>query len=57
MDKLFEILFMKWNFLRCFIDMDDEDLCVMFYVVIYDMENVFILKNDFFYCKIVYDCE
>lgn len=55
--KLSETLFMKWNFLRYLTDMDDEDLCAMFHVVIQDMETVFTLKKAPFHCKTVHDCE
>lgn len=56
-DKLSEILFMKWNFLKHLTDMDDEDLCAMFHVVIHDMETIFTLKESPFHCKTFFDCE
>lgn len=56
-EKLAEILLMKWNFLRKLTDMNDEDLCAMFHVVIHDMETVFTLKKAPFHCKTVHDCE
>lgn len=37
--------------------MNNEDLCVFIYVVIYDVKDVFILCNVFFDCKIEKDCE
>lgn len=56
-DKLDKILLMKWKFLRKLTDMDDEDLCSIFHVVIHDMETVFTLKKAPFHCKTVHDCE
>lgn len=48
---------MKWKYLKILIQMDNEDLCILIYVVIYDMEIVFILSKFFFYCKIEMECE
>lgn len=37
--------------------MNNEDLCVLVYVVIYDMKDLFILCIVLFDCKIEKDCE